>query len=212
MKSDKNYLNIVKHYERCFDKYGDTSKGVDWPIKADANKRYAVMMELILKDDLKEGVTIIDLGCGTAHLYEYISQAPEFKKVIYTGIDISDKYIQACKGKYPNSKFLKIDILESGFPKVKTDYVIMNGVFTEKRELSYEEMWKYFKNMIKLVYESVRVGIAFNLMSKHVDWEREDLFHVPFDQLAQFLTREVSRDFVFRNDYGLYEYTTYLYK
>ncbi len=29
--------------------------------------------------------------------------------------------------------------------------------------------------------------------------------------LVNFLTRELSRHFIIRNDYGLYEYTTYLY-
>jgi hypothetical protein len=48
-------------------------------------------------------------------------------------------------------------------------------------------------------------------MSKHVDWEREDLFHLPFDTLAAFLKQELSGNFVIRNDYGLYEYTTYVY-
>ncbi len=54
--------------------------------------------------------------------------------------------------------------------------------------------------------------MAFNVMSKHVDWEREDLFHLPFDTLAEFLKKELTRNFVFRNDYGLYEYTTYVYR
>jgi hypothetical protein len=49
-------------------------------------------------------------------------------------------------------------------------------------------------------------------MSKHVDWEREDLFHLPFDRLTSFLTNRLSRHFVIRHDYGLYEYTTYVYK
>lgn len=49
-------------------------------------------------------------------------------------------------------------------------------------------------------------------MSKDVDWEREDLFHLSLDELSNFLTKEVSRNFIIRNDYGLYEYTTYLYK
>ncbi len=55
-------------------------------------------------------------------------------------------------------------------------------------------------------------GVAFNVMSKDVDWEREDLFHLPLNVLSNFLTKEVTRDFIIRYDYGLYEYTTYLYK
>jgi len=67
--------------------------------------------------------------------------------------------------------------------------------------------------MIVRVYNSCnRGGVAFNVMSKDVDWEREDLFHLPLNVLSNFLTKEVTRDFIIRYDYGLYEYTTYLYK
>jgi hypothetical protein len=57
----------------------------------------------------------------------------------------------------------------------------------------------------------VEVGVAFNVMSKHVDWERDDLFHVPFDEIAAFLFANVTRNMVLRADYGLYEYTVYAY-
>jgi hypothetical protein len=72
-------------------------------------------------------------------------------------------------------------------------------------------MFSYFQQLLRRVFEHATIGIAFNVMSKHVDWERDDLFHLPFDTLAEFLTKEVTRNFVLRNDYGLYEYTTYVY-
>jgi len=62
------------------------------------------------------------------------------------------------------------------------------------------------------VFSHAAIGIAFNVMSKHVDWERDDLFHLPFDTLAEFLEEHLTRNYVFRNDYGLYEYTTYAYQ
>jgi hypothetical protein len=64
--------------------------------------------------------------------------------------------------------------------------------------------------MLRAVWPSAKRGLAFNVMSKQVDWEREDLFHLPLSLLAEFLCAEVTRDFVVRNDYGLYEYTVYL--
>jgi hypothetical protein len=45
-----------------------------------------------------------------------------------------------------------------------------------------------------------------------VDWERDVLFHLPFDAAAAFVSSALSRRFVFRSDYGLYEYTTYVYR
>jgi hypothetical protein len=73
-------------------------------------------------------------------------------------------------------------------------------------------MQRYMERLLKRVFPSARVGMAFNVMSKHVDWERDDLFHVPYDLLAAFLKANLSRHFAFRADYGLYEYTTYVYR
>ena len=49
-------------------------------------------------------------------------------------------------------------------------------------------------------------------MSSHVDWTRDDLFHWPLDDLMSFLVKDVSRHVVIRSDYGLYEYSVYIYK
>ena len=91
------------------------------------------------------------------------------------------------------------------------DYVVINGVFTARHGVDFPDMLGLFKRVVVKTFALARVGIAVNTMSKHVDWERDDLFHMPFDVMAEFLTREVSRSFVFRSDYGLYEYTTYVY-
>ncbi len=204
-----DYKVILKHYESCLEKYGDTHKGVDWPNYGDAVKRYEVMLDLVKTNE--QSNTLLDFGCGAAHLYEYILNN-KIEGIEYSGLDLSQKFIELCKKKYPMIKFYLVDILKEGSQVPDFDYVIMNGVFTEKRELSFDEMFEYFKQMVKTVYKKTKKGVAFNVMSKHVDWERDDLFHLPFDTLANFLTGEVSRNFVFRNDYGLYEYTTYIYK
>jgi hypothetical protein len=73
-------------------------------------------------------------------------------------------------------------------------------------------MKDFFEKAIGLLFTKARKGLAFNVMSKHVDWERTDLFHLPYDELAAFLKSKVSRHFVFRADYGLYEYTAYVYQ
>jgi hypothetical protein len=88
----------------------------------------------------------------------------------------------------------------------------MNGVFTEKRSLAFGDMWSYCQTLLMRVFPRARRGLAFNVMSKHVDWERDDLFHLPLDTLAAFLRRHISRHYMLRSDYGLYEYTAYVYR
>lgn len=205
------YREIIEHYESCFEKYGDTHLGLDWPIEDDVSKRYKIMLEVITLKEEKNDLTLLDFGCGTANLLEYINKN-KFHHINYAGLDISEKFTAVCKEKFPNTSFYCGDILDSEFKLPIFDYIVMNGVFTEKRGLSFEEMWVYFSEMLKIVFTHANKGIALNLMSKQVDWERDDLFHVPLDKLANFLCKNLNRNYVIRNDYGLYEYTIYLYK
>ena len=212
MSDEKNYLEIVKHYENCLEQHGDNHLGVDWPNADDVDKRYKVMLDLIkYKDDQNGKVSLLDFGCGGAHLLHFIEQS-NIANIRYSGLDASEKFVHLCRNKYPNFDFYCVDILEKSNELPAFDYIIMNGVFTEKRNLSFDEMFGYFSKMVKIAFEKVNVGLAFNVMSKHVDWERDDLFHVPFDTLANFIQKNLSRNYVIRNDYGLYEYTVYVYK
>lgn len=207
-----SYLNLVKHYENCFEKHGDTHLGVDWPKLEDVDKRYKVMLECAEFGRHTGTVSsILDFGCGVAHLYDFIIRNGLKDKYTYSGLDLSPKFIEYCKKKYPSSSFICKDVLNEDLT-TDADYILMNGVFTEKRELSQEEMIAYFEKLITKVFGYCKKGIAFNVMSKNVAWERDDLFHVPLDYLSAFLCNNLSRNFIVRNDYGLFEYTVYLYK
>ena len=207
---DPNYFKIISHIEDCFDKHGDTHLGMDWPNQNDVLVRYQVMLDVIRQKSSQQ-VSILDFGCGASHMYDYIL-SHDLSNIEYTGLDISEKFVDLSRQKHPRVKFYCMDILKSPIQLPEFDYVILNGVFTVKRELSYEEMWEYSKQVVLKLFKLAKFGISFNVMSSHVDWERDDLFHLPMDQLAAFLVKEVGRDFVIRNDYQLYEYTTYVYK
>ena len=206
----KKYQCIIDHYENCLEKYGDCHLGVDWPNKKDAEKRYRVMLDVI-KPIGSDIIELLDFGCGSSQLYQYILQN-RMENIAYSGLDISDKFIQLSRNKYPSNTYYCMDILEKGADIPNFDYIVMNGVFTEKRNLSFDDMLSYFKRVIRKVFYKTNIGIAFNVMSKHVDWERDDLFHLSLDSLASFLIKKLSRNFIIRNDYGLYEYTSYVYK
>ncbi len=208
---NKEYLGIVSHYESCLQRHGDTHLGVDWPRQKDAEISYGVMLDVILPADRNTSVQLLDFGCGASHLYEYILTR-RMDRISYFGLDLSEKFIELSKSKFPAVNYYCVDLLNEGATIPNFDYIVMNGVFTEKCGLSFDEMFSYFKRLVKKVFERAEVGIAFNVMSKQVDWERDDLFHLPFDTLGSFLTSEVSRNFVIRHDYGLYQYTTYVYR
>jgi cyclopropane fatty-acyl-phospholipid synthase-like methyltransferase len=206
----KPYLSIIRHYESCLEKYGDTCQGVDWPNADDAQVRYRVILEVI-KGNPAAKVNLLDFGCGASHLYEYILRH-QYDQIEYSGLDLSPAFIHLSQKKFPSIRYYNVDILDTSSSLPDFDYIVMNGVFTEKRELTFDEMLTYFKDVVARAFNKARVAIAFNVMSPHVDWQRQDLFYLPLDTLAAFLVEKLSRDFVIRNDYGLYEYTTYVYR
>lgn len=200
-----SYLKIAEHYDKCFKQHGDNNLGVDWPNYEDTLTRHQVMYEIIKK----ENSTLLDFGCGLGHFNEWIIN--NNKQIQYSGLDINEGFYNACKTKFPNLSFYNVDIFkENNLPNF--DYITINGVFTEKRELTQIKMMEFFTSALIKLWDKCDKGIAFNLMSKHVDWEREDLFHVSLDELGWFLKNKLSRNFTIRNDYRLYEYTVYVYK
>lgn len=211
MTAAKPYLQLVAHYERCLAQFGDTHRGVDWPNPQDVRTRYQVMLELMPAALRGRHVSLLDFGCGAAHLCEYLDERG-WSWIDYAGLDLSPQFVALARHKFPERRFYQGDLLAAVEPALPHfDYIVLNGVLTEKRELSFDEMWDYTRALLVAVFAKARAGIAFNVMSKQVDWERADLFHLSFDTLAEFLQRELSRHFVLRKDYGLYEYTAYVY-
>ena len=205
-----DYHSLIEHYEACLDRHGDTPQGVDWPNAADAETRYRVMLDLV-GNTHGEPVTLLDFGCGAAHLADYLARHNR-RDISYMGLDASPKFVELARTKHPQLPLYCLDVLATGTPAPEADFVVMNGVFTEKRGMSFDEMRGYMEQLLQHVFKTTRVGLAFNVMSKHVDWERDDLFHLPFDTLVSFLRSNLSRHIVLRADYGLYEYTTYVYR
>jgi SAM-dependent methyltransferase len=205
----RTYHSIIRHYEDCLARFGDSHRGVDWPNEADAATRYRVMLDLVKPSATPK--TLLDFGCGASHLYQYMLEQ-DLQGLRYAGLDASPAFCALSQQKYPQNDYFCLDVLAEPERLDAFDYVVMNGVFTEKRELPFDEMFDYLQRVLTLVFSKARCGIAFNVMSKQVDWERADLFHVPIGDLTDFVAKALSRHYVVRNDYGLYEYTMYVYK
>lgn len=206
---DPPYRLLADHYESCLDRHGDSHLGVDWPNAEDAETRYRVMLD-IARDSDGPRVSLLDIGCGAGHLLEYIRTAG--RPFDYRGLDISEKFVDLCRNKFPDVTFHHADLLQDTRGIDPADYLILNGVFTEKLSLSHDDMLEFVQSILTMAWPLATKGLAFNVMSTQVDWQRDDLFHLPFDALADFLTQTLTRRFTFRQDYGLYEYTVYLYR
>ena len=203
-----DYRQITTCTEEYFAREGDSPLGMGWPNVADAVRRFDVMLDVIR--DRGQPVRLLDFGCGTGHLYEHIQNQTDLN-VDYHGIDLSEQFIRAAQKKFPDVQFTHADVLQADDALKHYDYAVVNGVFTSRCQMTYSQMLSFVQQVLRKLFARVSEGMAFNAMSKHVDWERRDLFHLPLDEIAAFCCSDLSRHFIIRNDYRLYEFTTYVY-
>src|SRR5205085_5751526 len=131
----------------------------------------------------------------------------------YQGVDISRSALEFARAKFPDARLTALDILEAMDQEVANlacDYCFINGLFTVKGALSDDLMWDFTTRVIRRLWPITRKALAFNVMSKQVEYERADLFHVSLDRMAGFLHQLAGRSVTFRADYGLFEYTCYV--
>jgi SAM-dependent methyltransferase len=204
-------LYITQACEQDLIVHGDNHRGAGYTRTAEeARAQYALMLDVIREAD--EAVHILDFGCGLAHLLDYINSQPRLAYIRYTGLDLSPKYIAAARQRQPGADLVHMNILTDDTALPDFDYVILNGVFNYRGAISRDDMVHYWQRILIVTFAHCRRGIAFNVMSRLVDWERDDLFHLSFDELAQFVGPNLSRHFIIRHDYPAYEYTTFVYR
>jgi hypothetical protein len=89
MPDEPDYLSLQAHYERKLREHGDNHRGVNWPNKADAARRYDVMLDLI--GDPATPASLLDIGCGLAHFYERIVEK-QWDRSLSPSKSIADVY------------------------------------------------------------------------------------------------------------------------
>jgi len=211
-------------YDERYEKYGDSHLALGWPDEKKNHKRFEVMMSAIrwgghtYKSDGMTKLahpTVLDFGCGLGHLYNWIDMTwlSGASPISYVGLDTNPRFVRACRATYSRVPFVNLDVLNdrdyAGLPPF--DYIVCNGVFTEKLDTPWMDQWNYFMVIIERLWKRTQSGLAFNVAT--ADCARDDLFDVPFSWMSDFIIHELGvRNFTFRHDYNPWEYTTYVYR
>jgi len=199
------------HYEDSFRAYGPNSSGVDWGI--DTSRmflRYDNMLAILDAADTGKAPTLLDVGCGYGGLANYARQ----KGVVlnYTGIDIATNMISWAKKNVKKAKFIENDFLNHDFSVLSYDYVICNGILTQKLDTSLRDMDVYAKSLIRKMYGLCNKAIAFNMMTTYVNFFAPNLYYKHPAEIMSYCLSEISTKVKIDHSYGLYEFTAYIYK
>jgi SAM-dependent methyltransferase len=199
-----------KHYAATFARHGATSRGADWGEWPDVHIRYGKMLEVIEPARAAQAtVSLLDVGCGFGGLLDYAKSRGI--TIDYTGIDLIPEMIDHASANHPDAEFTVGDIFT--LPESQSfDYAICNGILTLKLETSILQMDQFARRLIRQIFSVARRGIAFNMMSSHVNFMVPHLYYKNPLEMIAYCSMELSRRFRLDHAYPLYEYTIYVYR
>lgn len=199
---------LKRHYEETFAKHGATSKGVDWGADQDVFLRYDKMLAVAEGELLNGATSLLDVGCGYGGLLAYLQHKGSALK--YKGIDVAENMIDYARQKFPAHEFKVADVLNISSTQ-QFDYVVCNGILTQKLSTSIPEMDQFANALIRKCFSMARKGVAFNVMTTKVNFMADNLYYRNPGEMLQWCLSEITPSVKIDQSYRLYEYTVYLY-
>lgn len=206
---DRISEGLGRHYAEKFALHGPSSRGVDWG--ADQSKmflRYEKMLD-VLAASADPRPSLLDVGCGYGGLLAYAMD--NGIELDYTGIDIADNMIDWATLNLQHGEFIQGDVMSHPFERVY-DYVICNGILTQKLDTPGLEMDVFASRLIRRLFALTRCGMAFNVMTTKVNHFANNLYYRNPAELLAWCMSEITPRIRLDHSYPLYEYTVYLMK
>jgi SAM-dependent methyltransferase len=209
MAMNESYENIRSKirelYEKSAREQGDSPLGVGWKDQESHNLRLKILSEV----GISNGCSILDVGCGYGALLKYLMNKG-VAGIKYTGIDIVEPLIEMANKRFGGSaEFRVADIMDM---TQEYDFVVNLGIFNVKLSCGDTEFLENFVSPIILrMWKLARIGLSVSFMTDMVDYRNANLYYASPSRTFDFL-RNLSRYVVLRHDYGLYEFTVYVYK
>lgn len=168
------------------------------------------LIQDILTDELnkhKKKVKVLDLGCGTAKIYQHTDP----KKIDFVGIDVSTQMLEIAKEKFPKGRFFHHDILK-GLPQViasdSFDYIIINYLFMH---FSFRTAIDLIHTLLKRLNKHGKILIGDLLFLnpqarqeffyQHQDYIGLDIHFHLYSQFVNKMSEQLALSFFEINDY-----------
>jgi SAM-dependent methyltransferase len=190
---------IAEFFEQTASK-GDSHEGVGWPTIENQTIRFDAALRLI--EPGVDGFSVNDLGCGLAHMYDYMKEKG-LPVGPYRGYDVSARSLEMARQRLGS----EVELIESDHLTEEADYSFACGIFNTRLEASDEEWLAFMRSVAVDLYEHSTRGCAFSSLSTYVDYREPQLFYADPMEAFEFCKREISPRVALLHDYPIYEWT-----
>jgi SAM-dependent methyltransferase len=200
---------LGRYYTKRFAEHGASARGVDWHNAESLLLHYDKMLAVIPPDEAGQRISLLDIGCGYGGLLDRAKERG--LDIDYAGIDLVDEMTAHGRRKHPDAQFVSGDVFTFA-PGRDFDYVVANGVLTEKLDVSIGEFGRFARRMIRRMFELASRGIAFNMMTTYVNFTAPNLYYQNPGEIISFCAAELSTKWILDHGYDYYDFTMYLYR
>ena len=180
---NKQISNI---YNKRFDNFNNTPKGVFWNSKLSQDLRLNIILDKILQNTKNEKCSIADIGCGYGRLYEIIKERNLDNKFQYYGFDINQNLINFCKN---NKDFENVEFEISAFPFKNIDYVVMSGTYNLTPTNNIPLWEDYIIKNLTSNWKFVKKAMIFNCLIKEKRKIEKKLYYTELSWIQKICER-----------------------
>lgn len=197
-----------QHYRGLLQRYAGTPMAVSSESAAHKRLRFDQIAKVFGDDD---SFSLHDVSMGLGAFGSYLSDNHQDRNIDYSGSETLPEFVEGSRQIHPSSEFFCRDITEQPGSEIY-DYVILSGVFHQRRETSISDWEKFSRQLLRNSYAMCRRGLAFNFISPFVDFYQTEVYYANLPRVLQFVSEELSRFFVVNHSYALFEFTVLVYR
>ncbi|MCX7749270.1 MAG: class I SAM-dependent methyltransferase [Clostridia bacterium] len=177
---------IKSYYEGNMEGGGPEYKILGWESKEAQQLRFNILISNIEINNK----TVLDVGCGTGNLLEYLTE--QGFEVNYTGVDILQSMLEYVKSKGLQGRFYNIDIFkENIFMEDEFDVIYASGIFN----LNLGNNKEFLTNALRLFLKLSRKTVAFNLLSSRSPDREEKYFYFDEQEVLKLIEKACKKSF-----------------
>jgi SAM-dependent methyltransferase len=198
----KNILKAVEElYTDNLEKFGTTSKAVGWNTIECQHLRFEKLVQFICKE---QKITINDLGCGYGAFFQFLTEKGFLVDKFY-GYDISVPMLKTAKEIIGNDS--RVELINSPLLTNKADYSCVSGIFNVKCDADELSWLNFILQTLDNLDAYSEKGFSFNLLTKYVDFRRDDLYYANPGYFFDLCKTKYSKKVNLVHDYNLWEWT-----
>jgi SAM-dependent methyltransferase len=174
---ERDIEELSQHYSGLVRRHGDAPEAAQYADRETQERRMAVLCEIGVAKHSK----VLDFGCGTGQLLSFLQRSIGYEGE-YVGYDISPEAIELARSTHPRGRFEHRNILEQRGEEISDNRA-------------------FFEAISRRLMAQAKVGYAFNMLSRFVDYFDDALYYEDPLHAFRFCKEQLSPLVTLRHDY-----------